>query len=144
MELPVNICKRKLASVWFLGAAILFLLVFLQTIFGKYGAKDADVWAWALQTIMPTLTLIVSVLLIDSHQNPAKSKKVDSFYFRTSLYFSYAYFFIVLLTILLQPIALSYGQITPLELIKKSGLWLGPLQGLTAGAVGIFFVKGKS
>jgi hypothetical protein len=31
----------------------------------------------------------------------------------------------------------------PIDLLKTSNLWLAPLQGLAAAALGAFFVKGK-
>jgi hypothetical protein len=37
--------------------------------------------------------------------------------------------------------ALNFVQMTPLDLMKMSGLWLGPMQGLVSLSIGVFFVK---
>ena len=35
-------CKRQLATLWFAGSLALFLLLVLQSVFGKYGAKAEE------------------------------------------------------------------------------------------------------
>ena len=54
-------CRKKLALVWFLFGGFLVLLVIGQSLAGKFGEHLRDVWRWFLPTLLPTLSLIVSV-----------------------------------------------------------------------------------
>ena len=133
-------CRKKLALVWFLFGGFLVLLVIGQSLAGKFGEHLRDVWRWFLPTLLPTLSLIVSVIVVDLGTGVARTaKQVDRFLYRLALWFSVVYLFIVAATFLLQPIL----GIPNLELIKVTDLWLGPLQGLLAGVLGVFFVKGE-
>jgi hypothetical protein len=46
------------------------------------------------------------------------------------------YLLLVALSILLQPLL---AETSPLTLMQRSNLWLGPLQGLCVAALGFFF-----
>ncbi|MDM8541580.1 hypothetical protein QUF90_10885 [Desulfococcaceae bacterium HSG9] len=136
--MEIERCKKRLSVLWFSGTAFIIFILILQTIFGRYGNKSDEVWKWLLPTIMPTLSLIVSVLITDINANKSiKTKTVDTFYYRISFATSATYLIIVSLTILLQP----FSSFPPLELIRHSNLWLGPLQGIVSGLIGAFFVK---
>jgi hypothetical protein len=139
MQISMAHCKARLATFWFVGSCTLFIVVLIQTIMGHYGDKIEDVWGWFLPTVMPTLSLVVGVLVADALGKGEKTDLVDRFLFRLTYSISLAYLLIVALTILSQPIA----PLTPLELLKTSHLWLGPLQGLVTASLGAFFIRGK-
>ena len=141
MQKKLSNCKRNLAILWFLSSGLLFFIIFLQTIFGKYQDHESEVWSWTLQTFMPTISLIISVFIVDAFRTSKEEKQVDSFFYRLAFALSLCYLILAILTILLQPFATTFGNVTPLELIKKSGLWLGPLQGLVGASLGVFFLK---
>ena len=45
----------------------MFLLLIAQSYGGAYGDTDvSDVWKWFLPTIMPTLSLMVGVFVVDN------------------------------------------------------------------------------
>ena len=140
MELRMTKCRRQLATLWISGAGVLFFVVIFQTIMGHYGSKAEEAWGWLLPTIMPTLLLIVGVLMAGAVGQMTKEQSVDSFAFRVAYSISAFYLVTVALTIFYQPLT----TMPPVELMKKSNLWLGPLQGLVSAAIGVFFVKGKS
>src|SRR3546814_3400024 len=83
---------------------------------------------------MPTLSLIVGVLVADRRaagkgQDARQAgKPVDDLFFRLGAGMSVLYLLLVALSVLVQPLL---PQATPLELMQRSNLWLGPLQGLT-------------
>jgi hypothetical protein len=129
--------KRYLAAVWFLGAGIVFLLLVLQTQLGHFGDNDTDVWGWFLPTVMPTLSLIIGVLVMDAFGKGVTTANPDSFLFKLALGLSCFYLVVVLLTILLQPFVATPA----LKMMQKSHLYLGPLQGLVAAALSAFFVS---
>jgi hypothetical protein len=68
-----------------------------------------------------------------------KTRSADAFLYRLALWLSCAYLLLILLSILVQP----FAPLPPLALMQQSNLWLGPLQGLVAGALGAFFVKAE-
>ena len=138
MEISLTKCKKSLAVVWFSGFGIVFILIFLQALFGKYSGQEEKAWGWFLPNVIPTLSLIIGVLVADARKGPAKEKRmVDSFLFKLSMILSIAYFGVLLLTILLQPLT----GIRLLVLMERSNLWLGPLQGLVAASLGAFFIR---
>ena len=141
MRIPITNTKKRLTVIWFSGSGILFALLLLQTIFGKYGTEAKDAWGLMLPTFMPTLSLIIGTLVADT--TAAKDDKeiatVDRFFFRLSCFLSIAYLLTVILTILLSP----FAKLSLLELMKLSNLWLAPFQGLVTASLGAFFVSKK-
>ena len=135
--LPMARCKRRLATVWFILSGLIFLLLVVQTVMGRYGDGATDAWGWFLPNVMPTLSLIVAVLVLDQMGKGARTGTADRFLFRLAISLSAAYLLLILLSILIQP----FAALPPLQLMQQSNLWLGPLQGLVAGALGAFFIK---
>lgn len=133
----VTKCKKRLAVAWFIGAGVIFLVILLQSIFGRYTERIADAWGWFLPTVMPTLSLMIGVLVADTFREFKQEKNIDPFMYKLALSLSVTYFLVALATIGLQP----FSPVPPLKLLNMSHLWLGPLQGLVAGALGAFFVK---
>jgi len=68
-DLPMSSCKRALLLLWlFLGGGALLLLLFRAVIAGAYGQASEDVWAWFLPNIIPTLSLMIGVVVMDENQ----------------------------------------------------------------------------
>lgn len=136
---PVSMstCKKRLATLWFIGGGFLFFLLILQTIFGHYGDRAREAWGWLLPAIMPTFSLVVSVFVMDILGKGSENKMVDGFFFWFCFGLSSAYLIVVASMILLQP----FAPMTPLELLKLSTLFLCPIQGLVTAFIGAFFVK---
>ena len=149
--------KWMFASIWLGGAGLVFLILVVQSLVGRYGSQSEDAWAWYLPTVMPTLSLIIGVLAIDFRvaatanataaasatttiANDAKVLPVSA---RGLLWLgvglSVFYLLLVAVTILAQPFLQG---VSPIELMHRSNLWLGPLQGLTAGVLAAFFRSG--
>ena len=141
MRIPIANTKKQLTIIWFTGSGILFALLLLQTFFGKYGTEAKDAWGLMLPTFMPTLALIIGALVADATASDNSEEKVtvDRFFFRLSCFLSIAYLLTVILTILLSP----FSQLSLLELMKLSNLWLAPFQGLVTASLGAFFVSKK-
>lgn len=133
-RLPLTTCQRRLAFVWMLGSAVLFLLLIGQSLLGKYGDQTAKAWAWFLPIVLPTLTLIVSAVAYGAKQGPT-ADTVDPFAYRLSQWLSVFYLLMVAVVPFSQPIT----GVPPIELMNRASLWLGPLQGVVGIAVGIFF-----
>jgi len=136
--ISVRTCKKRLASLWISVGLALFILLVLQSTLGKFGTQVEEAWAWFLPTIMPTLSLIIGVLVLDVSSTRQRDKQIDLFLFRLAFYLSAIYLALVMLVPLIQPFTGS----PPFELMKRSNFWLGPLQGIVAAVLGAFFVKG--
>jgi hypothetical protein len=133
------LCKKHLALIWFIGGIFLFLLFALQSILGKYGNGTAEAWNWFLPSIMPSLSLVLGVIVLDVARGGSKKTKIDRFIYHLVFFLSIIYLLLVVSIPLLQPLTGT----DPLELMKRSNLWLAPFQGLVSAGLGIFFVKGE-
>jgi hypothetical protein len=136
--IPLERVRLKITAVWLTGALFTSMLLILQTVFGKYGNRAQDVWSWALPTILPTLSLIMSVLGADALKK-RRPVQVSLGFYRIAISLSGAYLLLVLFTILIEPVT----PYEPLEWLKLSNLWLGPSQGLVASSVGVLFFSKK-
>ncbi len=134
-----NLCKKRLAYLWFSGSAALFALVLFQSLGGRYESTMAEAWGWFLPNIVPTLSLMIGVFVADAG-SPQADRIIDSFLFHLTYSLSVAYFLIILITILAIPFVVG-GELTAVGYLKTSNLWLAPLQGLNASTLGVFFVK---
>ena len=137
MKVSMKKCKKKLAVLWFSCAFVLFTIFIIQTNFGHYGDKVKDAWSWLLPSILPTLSLIISVLIMDTLGKGLKTENVDRFMFRLSFFLSFTYLSVILLIILSQP----FAPMTPLELMNQSNIYLGLFQGIVSASLGAFYVK---
>jgi hypothetical protein len=137
---PLETARARLTAEWLLLAGLIFLVLIIQSVFGKYQNKAQEVWTWALPSIMPTLTMIVSVLGVDAARAQAREVHVQKNFYTIAMVLSACYLLLILATILIEP----FTSFDPLDLLKLSNLWLGPFQGLVASAVGFLFISRRS
>ncbi len=138
-KISISICKKRLATTWFVGAGILFLLFFIQSVLGRFSDRIMDAWGWFLPNLVPTLSLMIGVLVAETIKDNQNNKEIDPFIFKLALALSYAYFIILSSTILLKP----FNNSPLIEYLNTSNLWLAPLQGLATAALGVFFVNAE-
>ena len=135
--MTMQVCRKRLGITWIIGAMVLVIVLILQTMRGLYGDKANEAWGWFIPTVFPTLALILAVLVSDFKKaSVQQNRTVDLFMYRLTLGLSILYLLVVSSTILLRPL-FSWA---PLELMRLSNLWLGPLQGIVAAVIGVFFV----
>lgn len=129
-----------LAGIWFLGGGLLFVILAGQSLTGYYEPRTEDAWGWFLPTVMPTLSLIVGALVADYRKAAAEGrdspKPSAGPIFWLGALLSVFYLIAVSAAVLLQPLL---QESSPLVLMQRSNLWLGPLQGLCIAAIGFFF-----
>lgn len=130
-------CRKRIATVWLIGAGGLFALLIGQTFFGKFGEHPEQAWEWFLPSIMPTLSLIIGVLISEQVTHLNDKKQVGRFVYRLSIGLSIGYLLLLYATLLIQPFTNS----GILELMNLSNLWLGPFQGLVSASLGVFYVQ---
>jgi hypothetical protein len=129
--------QQRLAVLWFCGGGIAALILIIQSVSGYYGDKVSEAWSWFLPYVLPTLTLILSAVVAGKKESHIT---IDLFSYRSSFWLSLFY-------LLCLDFSLLAGNLTPygpLQLMRMSVLWLGPLQGLIGIALGVFFVKRKN
>lgn len=137
-NISMQTAKKRLALLWFLIGGLLFVIIFLQTLFNYYDDKANEAWSWFLPTIMPTLSLIIGVFVSEASAGNVQNKPVSSFFYRLSFILSIAYLVMVSLVIFIKPFLPNQN---PLELMKLSNFGLGPFQGLVSACIGVFFIK---
>ena len=137
--MPISFSKgqQTLAVLWFCGGGLAMIILIVQSIAGTWGTWVSDAWSWLLPTILPTLTLILSTVVVEATQQRVSRSEVNLFAYYLCLGLS-AFYLICIVSILF---TVNFVQIKPLELMKMSSLWLAPLQGLLSGIIGVFFVK---
>jgi hypothetical protein len=140
--------RWNLARFWFIASGIIFILLVVQSIGTVYGDNLQTVWGWALPNFVPTLALMVSVFAADAlrpYSATQEPSMVRQNFYQLALGLSIFYLIVLLATILSEPLFLYMRQGTnasAVDLLQKSNLWLGPLQGLVVGALGVlFFLK---
>ena len=142
MRILVTDTRKRLMSIWFTGSGLVFALLLVQTILGKYGDQARDAWGVILPTFVPTLFLLIGILIAEAVGNANDFDVIvtsDRFFFRLADFLSITYLTTVLLLLLFSP----FSRLSQLELLKLSSLWLTPFQGLVSAALGAFFVSGN-
>ena len=130
--------RQKLAIVWFSGAGLTFIALFMLTNFGSAG--QSVLWDWFLPSVTPNLSLIVGVMFMDLKNKAARGESVDSFMYRLALWLSVVYLVLLFITPLLSPFT-----DVPLETdLKNSKLPLSLVQALATTALGAFYVRRES
>ncbi|XZF16608.1 hypothetical protein ACTHGU_10770 [Chitinophagaceae bacterium MMS25-I14] len=137
MNISYKKAQKRLSVTWFIVSALLFLFVLMQSLFGKFENDDKLAWGWLMTAILPTLSLMISVFVADINGNPNDDHEVDSFYYRLCMGISAAYFILLWIVLLLEPLTSQ----TIIDIMKGSSLYLGPVQGLVSAAIGLFFYK---
>ena len=138
--IPLDRVRARLAITWLGGASLIFLILVLQSLLGRYADKTQEAWGWLLPTIMPTLGMIITVLGYTALDPVFSTSVVRNVFFQISFWLSGLYLILVLLTIVIQPIAAPDPD-KAIEVMRLSNLWLGPFQGLVASALGVLFVS---
>lgn len=137
MRIAKQRCKRNLSKIWFIGVALIFFVLILQSYFNHYGTRVEEAWAWFLPSVLPNSSLIIGVFVSDAMGNNLKSASVDKFLYRLTAWFITVYLMLMLLTLLIQPLLVQ----PPLDIMKLSNLWLAPIQGLVTASLGIFYLQ---
>jgi hypothetical protein len=137
MSLGCQTAKKRLALIWFGGAAVLFLFVFG---FGLNSPSAGAVWAWFLPTVMPNLSLIVGVWVADARAGGVPDQPVDPFMYRLAASLSAFYLLLIAALFLSHPYAQNAAQGIA-GWLQASQLWLAAVQSLASLGMGAFYVQ---
>jgi hypothetical protein len=134
---PLDNARNSLTVVWFVGAALSFILLAAQSIMGKFENSLQDVWGWYTPTVFPTSALILGVIGATALQPGYDKRVVKTFFFKLSRALCAFYLLILLLTMLLAPFSPMQGM----ELFTMSNYWLSPIQSLVVAAITVLFTS---
>jgi hypothetical protein len=130
--------QRRLLWVWALGTLMPFLLLFGQSVAGRYGDEAGRAWNWFIPAVLPTLTVIVGAIAYGA-RGQHESKSVDALAYSVAQWLSVFYLLLLSSLLLLQPLATS----TPLQWLESSKVWLVAVHGLVGVSLGAFFTSTK-
>lgn len=146
--LPWNRCKRRLAALWMVGGALIFLLLVVMTAGGKFSLSpngNQDAWGWFMSSTMPSLSVIVSALFSETGARASKARRnVDATLYSVAIGLSAFYLLAVLGSLAASSVPTLDVKQRGIVFIHLSSLWLAPLQALVSGALGFFFMKTKT
>jgi hypothetical protein len=137
---PLDEARMRLAWTWLIGAGSILILLVVQSLLHVYGDLTQEAWGWFLPTMMPTLGMIITVLTYTALDPISSASVVRRDFIQISVSLSVIYLVLVILTILIQPFA-ARSATERVDLMRTSNLWLGPVQGLVASALGVLFVS---
>jgi nitric oxide reductase large subunit len=142
--MSLDVARWRLAVAWFCIGGAVFVVLVGQSMLGVYENRVQSAWGWALPNFIPTLALMISVFAADALKpyQMARTPKVREPFFKLSMGLSIFYLVILLSTILLQPIVLTFRgdpKFTQIDMLQMSNLWLAPLQGLVVASLGVLF-----
>ena len=130
--------KNLLTIIWIIGFIPPFLILAARTFVGTYyGGKETEAWSWFSPNIVPTLGLIISSIASSASRKNAVQTDISSGFFALTFGLSLFYLVIFNLIFLLEPLVDS----APLEVFKRSSLFLGILQGFVTTVLGVFFIR---
>lgn len=136
-KLPIEKARELLATIWFTGSGLAFLIITIQSILGKYQDQLQDVWSWFIPSVFPTLALMLGVIGAGALQEDTDKRIVKGFFLKLSAVLSCAYLLILLVTMLLEP----FSPLRGMSLYSVSNYWLSPLQGLVVAAIAVLFTS---
>ncbi len=116
--------RKKLLWLWLGFTAVLVLLIFVQTLTGKFEAIEGTAWAWVFANLLPALLLLFAAVLLN--KNP--SKVLLRATFRAVYFGALTYLLLLALTLFVLPVATANWSIE--EYLTKSYTWLLPFQAI--------------
>ena len=144
--------RYRLARIWFPGCGILILFLIFQSLFGGYGTRQTEAWGWAMPNFFPTLALMMSVFGANAlGATDVENMPVKRGYYWISLCLSLFYIFILFFILIFAPVIDHFfldraaTAQTRLDMMVNSNVYLGPIQSIVVGALGVlFFLKEKT
>ena len=140
-QLPsLETTRARLFRIWMTGSGVCALILAVETIAGRFGQDGSEVIGWFMPNVLPTLSLMVSLIRTEALRPAVDDPMVKPLFASFAVWGSVAYLGTILSTILLEP----FTAYQPLELLKLSNLWLGPLQGLVVSSIGTLYFSERA
>jgi len=140
-DLQFSSCQWRLASIWLIGAVLLFGIFLVQLAGGIYGTETDQAWGWLLPNIIHILTMIGGAVGYQ-FARPETKILVNRFAYRATLAISALYLLLLLGVLLLIPLAAS-RNVGPLAWFSEVRVLITALAGIVTAVLGAFFVSSK-
>lgn len=129
--------QLTLTAIWWgWGIILIVVLALLSGQPALFGDDTPKIWQWFLPNIIPTLTM-VGASAYASQQTPAPSGTGPSFVLAVGA----SVLYLLLLSLAVgSTVVVSH----PLLAVQQANLWLGPVQGLAASGLAIYFIRNGS
>ena len=103
MQLSLADAIKKLFNLWVFSSVFLILIIFLQTVLGKYGDDAGAAWWWLAMNILPGNILILIGYLRHKKISEFQLPNAETILYNIVFFISLTYLLAVILTLLLQP-----------------------------------------
>jgi hypothetical protein len=131
-----TVAQTLLALWWLLGSILTAAALLYSVIVEKvWGPKTTDAWNWLLPLIIPTLTLTLSTAVTDVPTPKSEKTRVSFRAFLFTMIASLLYFGAIIFAIRLAGIS----QISPIDDLRSSSVWLAAFQGVVGTMIGILY-----
>lgn len=136
--------RWRLTWLWFGFSAVFGTYLAWDTTVGRHASEAKEVVAWVLPHLSPFLTLILSALVLEAREGAQGAKTVDRRLFRLTVTLSVAYFGVLALPFLVDPLGSDlFAKPAIAETFTKCELWIQVPQTLMSAALGVFFLSSK-
>ena len=122
MHVLLNRIRKNLLWLWLGTSIMIFSLVFIQTISGKFVEIEFFVWAWTFIALFPSAVFLLIVIIV----NKSNSKVIDQTLPKTLLAIEFIYSILILSTLFYLPIAAREQSIK--HYLNLSYYWIIPVQ----------------
>lgn len=135
--------RNRLAVLWVIMVTVVFVLTAWRTMANRFGGYDQQVWSWLLPHLLPTLSLVLGALGAGALHASKNRRNVSRTFYRVTM--SLSSFYILGVWLVLASVFEwgSNSQQEPDHLLGVSNYFLGPIQGVVVGTVGIFYQSEK-
>ena len=128
--------RFHIAALWYCWSGVLALFLLL-----RLGQQNlSDLLQWLLPNLLPTLTLVGAVALVaPSPASAAVPADKEALKFASRIALGISAFYLLALTIASVTGVLALDKMT--DTLKPYNFLLGPMQGLVASTLGVFFAR---
>lgn len=136
MNWKLDRCQLALTGLWWIwGVLLILLLAVLSAQDALFGDKVGAAWQWFMPNLMPSMMLVGAAAYAKQKTTTVAETSIGPLFL---IAMSISVVYLLLLTI--SVVGAIFSQ-PPLDWLTKSNYWLGPVQGLAASALGVFFAK---
>jgi hypothetical protein len=128
--------RKRLLVHWYAGSLFAVLTLFGQTLGGRHGDAVDRVWSWLVSAVLPTLSLITAVVGAEALLARRQETAVDRFFYRVTVLLTWVYLGAVAIILWIPWQSTSF--------LQRAGFFTAALQGIVAGAFGVFFTRSSA
>lgn len=143
MNMSIYNGRKWIAIIWIAMIVIIVVIATLITTIGAYSDKPGILWTWLLPNIIPTTSMIVTSLSLDTADNISKYRNsliTNGIIFWICIGLSMVYLTGISVIILIQAATELPSENTDVGL-KNASIGLGAIQGLVIASLTKFFIS---